>query len=193
LESDCECMNSEGFAIDDSRAGPEVPWERPQIQPLIQFPGIARDHARTVCTNVFRKALLCGVADIETAEIYSYGQRNALLQSAGDGLHETLHGLRQKMGWMVSEEGTTGASYAFRKRIRQKSGLSPGHWHVITPTPQGYWRTGYTIVLRVYRPLHWPQRKSAQFREFYSQVPSLKWYPLGSRVNVEVEVSHEAV
>jgi hypothetical protein len=48
-----------------------------------------------VDTHVFCKALLRRVTDIETAEIDSYSQGNAFFQSAGDGLHETPHGLAQ--------------------------------------------------------------------------------------------------
>ena len=85
-------MNSEGFAIDDARPSPEITRQGPEIQPLIQVPGIIRNYAGTVVAYVFGEALLRGMADIETAEIDSYGQGNAFFQSASDGLQETPHG-----------------------------------------------------------------------------------------------------
>jgi len=88
-------MSSERFAIDDARSSPEIARRGPEIQTLIQIPGIIRNYADAVGAYVFCKPLLRGVADVETAEIDSYRQGNALLQSAGDCLHETPHGLTQ--------------------------------------------------------------------------------------------------
>jgi hypothetical protein len=129
-------MNSEGFAIDDSRTGSEVPWERPQVQPLIQFPRIARDHPRAVCTYVFRQALLGRMADVQTAKIYSYGQGNTLFQSVRDGLHETPHGLTQNGRMGVgggNDKSMIRLSGADSAKIRPSRALA---WE--TPTFQGY-------------------------------------------------------
>ena len=107
-------MNSEGLAIDDARPSTEIARQGPEIQPLIQTPRISRNHAGTVGAYVFGEALLRGMADIEAAEIDSYGQGNALFQSASDGLHGTPSFFR-KIGWWVSEEGTTETSYPLRE------------------------------------------------------------------------------
>jgi hypothetical protein len=103
LQSDGEGLNSEGLAIDNPSPSPEIAWERPQVQPLIPLPGIIRNNAHAVVAHVFCKALLRGVANIETTEIHSYGQRNTPFQSSGDGLHETPHGLTQN--WLVGVGG----------------------------------------------------------------------------------------
>jgi hypothetical protein len=95
LESDCERMDSEGLAIHDSCAGPEITRQGPKIQPFIELPGIARDHSRAVGTYVFGETLLGRMANVQTAEIDSYGQGNAFFQAAGDSLHQTPHGLTQ--------------------------------------------------------------------------------------------------
>ena len=88
-------MTSEGFAIDDARSGPEIARQGPEIQPVIQIPGTIRNYTDAMSAYVFGKTLLRWVADVETAKIDSYSQGNALFQSAGDGLHETPHGLTQ--------------------------------------------------------------------------------------------------
>jgi hypothetical protein len=89
LESNREGTSSEGLAVNDARTRAEIARQGPEIQPLIQIPGIIRNHSGAVGAYVFGKALLRGVADIETAEIDSYGQGNAFFQSTSDGLHET--------------------------------------------------------------------------------------------------------
>jgi hypothetical protein len=95
LESNGEGMNSQGLTIDDARPSPEIARQGPEIQPLVQIPGTIRNHASAVGAYIFGKALLRGVADIETAEIDSYSHGSAFFQSASDGLHETPHGLTQ--------------------------------------------------------------------------------------------------
>ena len=95
LESDGEGVDSEGFAIDHSCPSPKISRQGPKIQPLIELPGIARNHTNAVGAHVFGEALLRRMANIETAEIHSNGQGNALLHSADDGLHGTPHGLTQ--------------------------------------------------------------------------------------------------
>ncbi len=84
-------MESQGLAIDDSRSSPEITRPGPQIQPLIQFPGIRRNDARAVGAYVFRKALLRTMADIQTAEIHSYRQGKAFFQPARNRLHQRPH------------------------------------------------------------------------------------------------------
>ncbi len=91
LQSDGEGIASEGFAIDDSRPSPEIARQGPQIQPLIQFPGISGDDARAVGAYVFREALMRTMADIQAAQIHSYRQGSTFFQPARDGLHETPH------------------------------------------------------------------------------------------------------
>jgi hypothetical protein len=83
-------MVTQGLAINDSRASPEIPRQRPQIQPLIPLQGIARNNAHAVAADVFCDTLLRRLADIQAAEIYSYCQGNAWFQPARDGLHRTL-------------------------------------------------------------------------------------------------------
>jgi len=95
LESDGKGITSEGFAINDSRPSPEITRQGPQIQPLIQLPGIAGNDSHAVGAHVFGQGLLRWVADIETAEIDSYGKGNAFFHTARNGLHETPHGLAQ--------------------------------------------------------------------------------------------------
>jgi len=60
-------MDSKWLAIDDSRPSPKITWQSPQIQPLIQFPRIAGNDPRAMGAHVFRDALLCGMANVETA------------------------------------------------------------------------------------------------------------------------------
>jgi hypothetical protein len=86
---------AEGLAIDHTRPSPKVPRHAPQVQPSILFPRMAGDDARAVRADVFRKALLRWMADIQAAEIHSDSQGNAFFQSAGDRLHEIPHGPRK--------------------------------------------------------------------------------------------------
>lgn len=46
-------------------------------------------HAGAMSAYVFRKALLHGMADIQTAEIHSNRQGKTFFESARNGLHET--------------------------------------------------------------------------------------------------------
>jgi hypothetical protein len=89
LEPDGEGMLAEGFAIDDSRSGPEIAWQGPQIQTLVQLPRIGRNDPCAVVTDVLGQGLLCWMADVETAEIDPNGEGNAILPPIRDGLHET--------------------------------------------------------------------------------------------------------
>ena len=105
-------MDSEGLAIDNSRPGPEIAGKRPQIQALVQFPRIGGNDPCAMGAYVFGKAFLRRMADVETAEINSYGKESALLPAASDCLHGYPTVFTQiELG--VSEEGTTGTSYAF--------------------------------------------------------------------------------
>jgi hypothetical protein len=75
-------------------------------------------------TYVFSETFLGRMANVQTAEIDSDGKGNTFFQTAGDGLHGTPHGLR-KIGWWVSEEGTTSRLYARGEQSRQESGFYP--------------------------------------------------------------------
>jgi len=67
LESDGEGMASKWLAVDDSRPGPKITRQSPQIQPFIQFPRIAGNDPRAMGAHVFRDALLGGMTNVETA------------------------------------------------------------------------------------------------------------------------------
>jgi len=104
-------MPSQRLAIDDSRPGPEISRQGPQIQPVIPLPRSSRNDAGAVGAYVFRKGLLRRMANIETAEIYPYGQRGPIFQPARNRLHETPRVLRHT-GRMGAGVGTTVLSYA---------------------------------------------------------------------------------
>ncbi len=158
-------MVSEGLAIDDSRPSPEIPRQRPQIEPLIPFPGITRDNAHAVAAYVFREALLRRMSDIQTAEIHSYCQGNASFQPAGNGLHRKPQCFPKN--W---EDGCRGRNdkplYACQQRIKQVFQTGTGYRFSKIPTLYRYWQAGYTIVLVAYRRLQESTRESVQFREF---------------------------
>src|SRR6266849_3169669 len=163
LQSDGERIAVEGLAIDDPSPGPEMTRQGPQIQPLIQFPGITQNDAGAVGTYVFRKALLRTMTDIQAAEVHSYCQGNAFFQAARNRLHETPHCPAQKLGGWVSGVGTTSVSYSCQGGIGRNS-RSRETSASETLTRHRYWRTGYTIVLQVYRPLLKRAGKSGLFR-----------------------------
>jgi hypothetical protein len=83
---------SEGLAIDHARPRPKVPRQAPQVQPIIPFPRMAGNDARAVRADVFCKALLRRMADIQAAEIHSDSQGNAFFRPACNLLHEAPHG-----------------------------------------------------------------------------------------------------
>jgi hypothetical protein len=97
LEPDGEGMLAEGFAIDDSRSSSEITRQGPQVQPFVQLPGIGRNDPRAVIADILGQGLLCWMADVETTEIDSYGEGNAILPPVRDGLHETHPKVLRKM------------------------------------------------------------------------------------------------
>jgi hypothetical protein len=86
---------SEGLAIDHPRPCPKVPRHAPQVQPIIPFPRGAGNDARAVCADVFRKALLRTMAQVQAAEIHSDSQGSAFFQPARNRLHAIPHGPKQ--------------------------------------------------------------------------------------------------
>src|SRR5260370_20998816 len=105
-------MLSEGVAIEDSRTSTEIPRQRPQIQPLIALPGIARNNANAVAAHIFRDSLLRRMADIQAAEIHSYCQGYTPFQPARDGLHSDTPLTYGTLAGCVAGEGTTRPLYA---------------------------------------------------------------------------------
>jgi hypothetical protein len=59
------------------------------VQPIVAFPGPARNDAHTVGTHVFRDALLWALPNIQTAEIDSNCERKAIFQTLRESFHGT--------------------------------------------------------------------------------------------------------
>lgn len=85
---------------------------------------------------VFGETFLGRMANVQTAKIDSNDHGNAFFQASGDNLHGTPHGLR-KIGWWVSEEGTTNRLYARGGQSRQESGFSPRALDRVTSSFKG--------------------------------------------------------
>lgn len=87
MKADSEGLHGETFAINHSRPGSKVSRKGPEIQPFVELPGTIGNHTCTVGTDVFGQSRFGGMADIQTAKIDPYGQRNAFFQAAGNSLH----------------------------------------------------------------------------------------------------------
>ena len=89
LQTNGEGIVPQRLTINDTGPSPEIPRQRPQVQPLIEPEGIVRNHTRAMGAHVFRKGLMRTMTDIQAAEIHSYGQGKAFFHAARDSLHET--------------------------------------------------------------------------------------------------------
>src|SRR5713226_8563582 len=158
-------MVSEGLAIDDSRPSPEIPRQRPQIEPLIPFPGITRDNAHAVVAtfSVRPSCAGCRTSRLQRSTLTVRGMRRSNRRAmACIGNPNVL----RKTGRMGVGAGTTRLLYACQQRIKRLFQNGTGHRFSKIPTLYRYWQAGYTIVLVAYRRLQESTRESVQFREF---------------------------
>jgi hypothetical protein len=89
-------MRSQRFAVDHSGAGAEIPRERMQVKPLVEFPRLGGDDARSVRTHVFRESFLGALPNIQAAEIHSYRKGRAVFQPPSESFHRTPYYIRGK-------------------------------------------------------------------------------------------------
>jgi hypothetical protein len=89
LQSNGERIRAEEIAVDYTGPGPEIPWGRPQVQPVIQLPRFAGNDARTVSAHILCNAFLGTKTDIQAAKIHPYGKWKSFFKPASNCLHET--------------------------------------------------------------------------------------------------------
>src|SRR5207249_10413623 len=89
LQTNGEGIVPQRLTINDTGPSPEIPRQRPQVQPLIEPEGIVRNHTRAMGAHVVRQALVGTMANVKATEIHAYGKRRAFFDTKRDCFHGT--------------------------------------------------------------------------------------------------------